>query len=102
MGREIVRHWKRALHAPGQTRPSDAGTTTAPEAALNLLARSIQFGHGRLAVLRLVSAVKAGAQPSAAQWTYCGDAAETSRDTTLRELFQWARDASTTQARGRA
>jgi len=59
----------------------------AKESALALLARSIDFGHSRLAVIRLAMAVKAGADVPAAHWEYCRAAAACARDTELQALF---------------
>jgi len=40
------------------------------ESALALLDRSIHFGHGRLAVVRLAMAVGAGTKVHKEHWTY--------------------------------
>jgi len=52
-----------------------------------LLERSIGFGHGRLAVIRLSVAVHAGANISPDHWMYCRNAAFLSNDTELHQLF---------------
>ena len=89
MSRIHIRNMKRAVYAG--TRP-DASTELASlskESALSLLARSIEFGHGRLAVIRLVMAVQTGAEVSEAQWEYCKNVATSARaDETLRALYR--------------
>jgi hypothetical protein len=62
----------------------------AQESALSLLQRSIGFGHGRLAVLRLLMAVQTGADVPPQQWDYCRDVALASRDLTLQALIERA------------
>lgn len=61
---------KRAV-AAGRTEAPAAVRLLAQEAALGLLARSIAFGHERLAVIRLLMAVHAGADVPAEHWRYC-------------------------------
>jgi hypothetical protein len=58
----------------------------AKASALALLARSITFGHRRLAVIRLATAVQAGSDMPTAYWEYCRRAAAESADRTLREV----------------
>lgn len=60
------------------------------ESALTLLERSISFGHGQLAVIRLAAAVTAGADPSQEQWRYCSDVVQDCADPALRRLFRQA------------
>jgi hypothetical protein len=57
------------------------------ELALELLARSIAFGHGQVAVIRLAMAVDAGADVPQGHWTYCREAASRCKDATLQALF---------------
>jgi predicted transglutaminase-like cysteine proteinase len=57
------------------------------ESALALLARSIAFGHGQVAVIRLAMAVHAGADVPHGHWTYCREAASRCKDATLQALF---------------
>jgi hypothetical protein len=56
-----------ALHAEDAISASDAGR----DCALALLQRSVSFGHGRLAVLRLALAVRVGAPVPPEYWKYC-------------------------------
>ena len=89
MSRIDIRNLKRAVHTgtrPGATAES---ASLSQESALSLLARSIEFGHGRLAVIRLVMAVQTGAVVSEDQWQYCRDVATSARaDDTLRALYR--------------
>lgn len=80
MTRQAVREMKRVIHR-------EPGGPLARESALSLLARSILFGHGRLAVIRLGMAVHAGAEVPAEHWDYCRQAAETCRDATVKGLY---------------
>ncbi len=88
MSRIHIRDMKRDVQAgirPGAT-PESASLSQ--ESALSLLARSIGFGHGRLAVIRLVMAVQTGAEVSEAQWQYCKDVATSARaDEALKALY---------------
>lgn len=90
MGREVIRHLKRSIRA-GVGRQSENGERMlGRESALALLERSIQFGHGRLAVLRLAIAVDVGASVARECWMYCHEAAHKSNDNSLQELFRSA------------
>ncbi|MBL8326971.1 MAG: hypothetical protein JNJ89_18630 [Rubrivivax sp.] len=80
MTRQAVRELKRVIH-----REPDG--PLARKSALSLLARSVLFGHGRLAVIRLGMAVHAGADVPPEHWDYCRRAAEACRDTTVKGLF---------------
>ena len=55
-----------------------------------LLARSIEWGHASLAVVRLSMAVRAGADVPAEHWRYCREAIASSRDPSLAALFRAA------------
>lgn len=59
----------------------------ARDAALGLLARSVRFGHVRLAVRRLALAVQLDVDVPSAYWRYCCEVVETSADNRLRERF---------------
>jgi hypothetical protein len=85
---------KRAVSAGLHGDARDDVRTLAKESALGLLARSITFGHSRLAVIRLAMAVKAGADIPAAHWDYCRAAAAGARDTVLKTVFAEAADAT--------
>jgi hypothetical protein len=71
--------------------PSSHAGLPNQESATWLLERSIAFGHGRLAVIRLSIAVKSGAVVPASWWEYCLSVAAASRDRELEALMQRAR-----------
>jgi hypothetical protein len=87
MTRQAVREMKRALHAGCRTGADDRKVALSKECALSLLRRSINFGHVRLAVIRLSAAVSAGAQVPVEHWQYCYQAAHASQDAMLQKLF---------------
>jgi hypothetical protein len=87
MTREKVRSLKRALRAGSRTDARDADVRVGGESALALLARSIDFGHGRLAVVRLAMAVHAGAQVPREHWLYCARVVSASQDRKLQQLY---------------
>jgi hypothetical protein len=87
MSRQVVRELKRAVQAAGRPDAGRGSRLLARDSALSLLARSIAFGHGRLAVIRLGLAVRTGALVSAEHWSYCRDVADDSRDPALQALF---------------
>ena len=91
MTRQAVKAMKRAVAAASK---ADAGGdlhALARDSALGLLERSIGFGHGRLAVLRLSLAAKAGAEITLAHWAYCEAVARRSRDPALEAVLARAR-----------
>jgi hypothetical protein len=96
MSRQIIRDWKRSISAGLRLRAEPPEALLARESALLLLQRSIGFGHGRLAVVRLAMAVQTGADVPAAHWSYCRDAASVSRDLTLMALLERAERAAQT------
>jgi hypothetical protein len=60
------------------------------ECALALLERSIAFGHGRLAVLRLAVAVDIGAAVPLHNWAFCARVAKDSADPDLQAIYRSA------------
>ena len=92
MTRDAVRLMKRTLQRASRPGAGDGGLLLARECALSLLARSISFGHGRLAVIRLGMAVRAGAEVPAEHWRYCERVAAASRDADVRLQFEAARE----------
>ncbi|HSV71643.1 MAG TPA: hypothetical protein VLI72_16165 [Methylibium sp.] len=94
MSRQVVRELKRAVQAAARPGACTGSVVLARDSALSLLARSIGFGHGRLAVIRLGMAVHAGAEVPAEHWTYCRTAADDSRDPSLQALFLAAAQAA--------
>lgn len=90
MSREAVRHLKRSLRAGNRPGAAPAQRALSSDSALALLARSIRFGHGRLAVLRLCMAVEAGATVPPEYWNYCARAVHASNDVVLQDLYRRA------------
>lgn len=71
MGREAVRELKRLVSMGNKPNACEGAAESGKDASLRLLARSVAFGHRRLAVIRLIGALEAGAQVSADVWQYC-------------------------------
>lgn len=91
MARGTIRDMKRAVAAGGGTAGAPA-RLLAQTSALALLARSIRFGHERLALIRLVMAVHAGADVPSDQWAYCETVARRSRQPELMASLLEARE----------
>jgi hypothetical protein len=87
MSRQVIRSWKRSMRIGARADFESAEAAIARDCALALLQRSISFGHGRLAVLRLVSAVRSGAAVPPVCWDYCRTAVSASRDLELQSLY---------------
>jgi hypothetical protein len=89
MSREKIRELKKIVNAGiSATHPPTSDRSSAQDAALQLLSRSIGFGHKRLAVLRLATAVSTGADVLPVQWDYCRKVA--ADDSRLRVLLAQA------------
>lgn len=86
MSRENIRLLKRAVLAGRQPGAPHEDRALSGDAALALLERSIKFGHGRLAVLRLSMAVDSNATIPSDYWHYCMRAAEISGDSHLQDI----------------
>ena len=86
---------KRGVEAGSRSGAEADTLLLARQCALSLLTRSVSFGHGRLAVLRLAKAVDIGADVPQEYWMYCHDAASRSKDDRLRELYLQAARAAT-------
>ena len=86
MSRQVIRDMKRAVSAGARADARNDEQALARESALALLARSIAFGHRRLAVIRLATAAQAGSDIPPAYWEYCRQVAAESADRTLRDL----------------
>jgi hypothetical protein len=94
MTRQIIRDWKRSVSAGLRPQAEAPAVLLARTSALSLLQRSIDFGHGRLAIVRLAIAAQTGATVPAAHWHYCRQAVSASRDVTLQTLLQRAERAA--------
>jgi hypothetical protein len=90
MTRETVRLLKRAIKSGARLGASPGDMRLGSASALSLLDRSIAFGHGRLAVVRLAMAVEAGAPVGETQWNYCAKVAAASGDAQLLRIYQAA------------
>ena len=87
MTRQAVRQLKHAVRSsrrPGAHAPDHE---RGAQGALALLDRSVRFGHGRLALIRLEQAVTCGAPVPIEHWKYCYSAAMTSQDLTLQAMY---------------
>lgn len=94
MSREFVRKLKRELQRHEVSGPCSGSSEPGRESALALLARSIRFGHGRLALIRLCAAVRLGANVPEDHWRYCRQVSVTDKDGRLCAMFLLAeRDA---------
>ena len=87
MSRAIVRSLKQSLRSANGLHASAAEKQLGKECALALLDRSIHFGHGRLAVIRLAMAVDAGAVVPTQHWAYCSRVAQLCEDRGLQEML---------------
>lgn len=87
MSRLAIRTMKRTLAAGSEAAATSQAGQQARQSALGLLERSVRFGHHRLAILRLATAVESGATPSGDHWIYCRRVATASADESLRQLF---------------
>lgn len=90
MTRETVRTLKRAVRAGLSANASDSDRVMSRDGALALLSRSIAWGHGKLAVIRLAVAVDAGARIQHEHWVYCARMAQSSGDARLQEIYRSA------------
>lgn len=102
MARSEIRRMKRDVEAGRRADAHAEASTLAAQAALSLLARSISFGHKRLALIRLAIAVRAGADIPSTSWLYCRDVASHSRDERLRSLFIEAAEGAANHCAGAA
>ena len=87
--RQVVRILKRSVATGTRSGATVEDGQRASQAALQLLARSIQNGHRRLALIRLVGAVRAGAPVKPEYWRYCESVAQ--GETDLHAILQAAK-----------
>jgi hypothetical protein len=90
MPRPETRKWKRGVAAATRPGADEAIQAAARESALSLLARSVAMRHHRLAVQRLLAALKVEANVAAEHWAYCRDVASRSADEDVRAAFSEA------------
>lgn len=87
MPRPSIRIWKRAVTAGNREQADGSTVALARESALLLLGRSVDMGHRRLALIRLLEAVRLQATVSPEQWSYCRAVAARSPDSELRAAY---------------
>ncbi|SHI04513.1 hypothetical protein SAMN04488135_107204 [Pollutimonas bauzanensis] len=68
------------MHAGASANASEMQKNEARAAALELLRRSVAFKHDRLAIIRLVDAVKLDAAVESDLWSYCATVANALMD----------------------
>ncbi|ODV09040.1 MAG: hypothetical protein ABT20_11555 [Rubrivivax sp. SCN 70-15] len=71
MPRPSVRLWKRAVTAGGHEQADGNAAALARESALLLLRRSVDMGHRRLALIRLLEAIRLQAEVPPEHWAHC-------------------------------
>jgi hypothetical protein len=99
VSRHVIREMKRAVSVGRAEQASATAIGLSKEAALHLLDRSIKFRHGRLAVIRLVTAVQVGADLQEAHWRHCREVVTAAKaDPLLTRLFEEALSAAGTPA----
>jgi hypothetical protein len=87
MPRPPTRVWKRAVSAGSRDRTDAGAITLARESALLLLRRSVEMGHRRLALVRLLEAVRLQAPVPPEHWAHCSAIAARVPDPELRSAF---------------
>lgn len=88
MTRKTVRALKRTLRDGLRGTASATERVQTRESALALLARSVDMGHKRLAVIRLGMAVGTGASIPQKHWVYCARMAGASGDPQLQTMYR--------------
>lgn len=86
MSRKKIRSLKKTIHI-GMQEGLGPLRNESKNCALALLARSIEFGHSRLAMIRLCTAVELDALVPTEHWLYCSRVAKKSADEKLRKLY---------------
>ncbi len=93
MARPPIRLFKRSLAAGARPDACEPVAAAAQASALALLARSVAMGHRRLALLRLLAAVRVCAVVPESDWAYCSKLASQAAEGALRGLFAEAEKA---------
>lgn len=70
MSRAKIKTLKNTVHLGTRLSASESDIRAARDAALQLLQHSVKFGHARLAIIRLVDAVKLEAVVGSDLWDY--------------------------------
>lgn len=87
MPRPSIRVWKRAVTAGSREQADGSTVALARESALLLLSRSVDMGHDRLALFRLLAAVRLRATVAPEHWAYCRAVLARTADAELRAAF---------------
>lgn len=87
MPRPSTRVWKRAVAAGGSARTDAGAITLARQSALLLLRRSVDMGHRRLALIRLLEAVRLQATVPPEHWAHCRTVVASVPDPELRAAY---------------
>lgn len=87
MPRPSTRAWKRAVSTGSRDRADDGAITLARDSALLLLRRSVDMGHRRLALIRLLEAVRVQAPVPPQHWAHCRTVVARVRDPELRAAY---------------
>lgn len=84
MTRAVVRNLKKGLRGSSASARDRSGLAYVQASALALLERSVKFGHGRLAIQRLATAVRVGAPVPPKHLAYCIQAMARARASSQR------------------
>lgn len=95
MSRAAIRTLKQALRRGAHGQASPAQAQEARAAALALLRRSVALKHDRLAIQRLLDAVRLGATVDEPLWAHCEAAAASVGDATQRLALRALRQHTT-------
>lgn len=91
MSRAPIKALKRSLRQGAHVQASETQALDARAAALSLVQRSVKMKHDRLAILRLVDAVRLDAHVDEALWDYCQTVASSMADPSQLWMLQTLR-----------
>ncbi len=91
MSRAPLKSLKRTLRQGSHALASETQALDARAAALSLMQRSVKMKHDRLAILRLVDAVRLDAHVDEALWGYCQTVASSMADPAQLWMLQTLR-----------
>lgn len=100
MSRAPIKLLKRTLRQGAHAQASETQALDARAAALSLVQRSVKMEHDRLAILRLVDAVRLDARVDEALWDYCQTVASSMADPAQLWMLQTLRRNVTHHAGG--